>query len=45
MKSYIVLSGEVREALKKNKPVVAFESTIITYGLPYPQNLKTAEEV
>ncbi len=45
MKNYIVLSGEVREALKKNKPVVAFESTIITYGLPYPQNLKTAEEV
>jgi len=45
MKNYIVLSDEVRDALKKNKPVVAFESTIITYGLPYPQNLKTAAEV
>ncbi|KAJ8411374.1 hypothetical protein AAFF_G00173800 [Aldrovandia affinis] len=35
----------VSEALAENKPVVALESTIITHGMPYPQNLSTAEEV
>ncbi len=45
MKNNIVLSKEVKQALADSKPVVAFESTIITYGLPYPQNLQTALEV
>ncbi|XP_035257374.1 pseudouridine-metabolizing bifunctional protein C1861.05 isoform X2 [Anguilla anguilla] len=35
----------VSEALAENKPVVALESTIITHGMPYPQNLSTAQEV
>ena len=34
-----VLSPEVKEALKNNSPVVALESTIITHGMPYPDNL------
>ncbi len=42
MKNYIVMTKEVKKALTENRPVVAFESTIITYGLPYPQNLETA---
>jgi pseudouridine-5'-phosphate glycosidase len=36
---------EVSEALKKNLPIVALESTVIAHGLPYPQNLETAEKL
>jgi pseudouridine-5'-phosphate glycosidase len=38
------ISEEVRQALKENRPVVALESTIISFGLPYPDNFKTAME-
>ena len=38
--SKIVVHTEVSEALLKNKPVIALESTIITHGMPFPQNLK-----
>eukprot|EP00878_Enallax_costatus_P029934 GHUV01032506.1.p1 GENE.GHUV01032506.1~~GHUV01032506.1.p1 ORF type:complete len:398 (+),score=70.01 GHUV01032506.1:580-1773(+) len=38
-------SPEVRDALQQGKPVVALESTIISHGMPYPQNLQTALEV
>ncbi len=38
----IVYSDEVRNALENNSPVVALESTVISHGLPYPENLKTA---
>ncbi len=34
---------EVREALAQGKPVVALESTVITHGLPYPENLQLAQ--
>ncbi len=36
------LSEEVREALETGKPVIALESTIISHGMPYPENVKTA---
>jgi pseudouridine-5'-phosphate glycosidase len=39
------LSKKVQDALKMGKPVVALESTIITHGMPYPENLKTVLEV
>ncbi|OLP95003.1 Pseudouridine-5'-phosphate glycosidase [Symbiodinium microadriaticum] len=39
------LSDEVRAALADGRPVVALESTIISHGMPYPQNLQTAKEV
>ena len=39
------LSAEVREALEAGKPVVALESTIISHGMPYPQNVETARRV
>lgn len=45
MNEYLEFSEEVRIALEEKKPVVALESTIITHGMPYPENLKTAEEV
>jgi len=38
-------SDEVAEALQSNRPIVALESTIITHGMPYPQNLETARLV
>ena len=36
---------EVREALETGRPVVALESTIVSHGMPYPQNVQTAREV
>jgi len=38
-------SDEVRAALDKGAPVVALESTIITHGMPFPQNLEMARKV
>ena len=45
MKNYLDLSPEVDAALKAGKPVVALESTIISHGMPYPQNVETALKV
>ena len=42
IEEYIVISEEVRSALSKGEPVVALESTIISHGMPYPQNYETA---
>ncbi|MEO8759033.1 MAG: pseudouridine-5'-phosphate glycosidase [Devosia sp.] len=39
------ISPEVADALAKGRPVVALESTIITHGMPYPQNLDMAGKV
>ncbi|MGH1355617.1 MAG: pseudouridine-5'-phosphate glycosidase [Thalassovita sp.] len=41
----LTLSLDVAHALDANQPVVALESTIITHGMPYPQNLETARSV
>ena len=41
----IQFSPKVAEALAQNAPVVALESTIITHGMPFPQNLDTARRV
>ena len=45
MNSFLEISGEVKSALANNKPVVALESTIISHGMPFPQNVETALEV
>ena len=42
---YLEISKEVKEALENNRPVVALESTIISHGMPYPQNVETALKV
>ena len=42
---YIRVSEEVKKALEENRPVVALESTIISHGMPYPQNVVTALNV
>ncbi len=42
---HLVISKEVQEAMAAGKPVVALESTIISHGMPYPQNAETAFRV
>ncbi len=42
MNPYLNVSEEVRAAIVDNRPVVALESTIISHGMPYPQNVETA---
>ena len=39
------ISEEIQNSIKENGPVVALESTIISHGMPFPQNLETALEV
>lgn len=45
LENIISISPEVKKALEENKPVVALESTIISHGMPYPQNVQTALNV
>ncbi len=45
MQSFLLFSPEVAAARASGKPVVALESTIISHGMPYPQNVQTAREV
>ncbi|MBY7142109.1 pseudouridine-5'-phosphate glycosidase [Virgibacillus sp. NKC19-3] len=42
--SYLKISKEVQKAFDEGKPVVALESTIISHGFPYPQNVELATE-
>lgn len=43
MNKFINLSQEVKKAMEEGKPVVALESTIISHGMPYPENIETAK--
>ena len=45
LNAYLDVSPEVAAALAENRPVVALESTIISHGMPYPQNVETALHV
>ena len=42
---YLDVAPEVKKAVENGQPVVALESTIISHGMPYPQNVETAFEV
>jgi len=42
---YLEIKEEVKHALINNIPVVALESTIISHGMPYPENVKMAKKV
>ena len=42
MNMHVKLSPKVEAALKEGRPVIALESTIISHGMPYPQNVETA---
>jgi pseudouridine-5'-phosphate glycosidase len=45
LNDFLVVAPEILEAIKNNRPVVALESTIISHGMPWPANVKTALEV
>ena len=45
LNKYLDVAPEVAQAVAEGKPVVALESTIISHGMPYPQNVETALEV
>jgi len=45
MHQFLLFSPEVAAARSAGKPIVALESTIISHGMPYPQNVATAQEV
>jgi pseudouridine-5'-phosphate glycosidase len=45
MNERLVLSEEVAQALRRRKPVVALETTLVTHGLPHPQGLEAALEL
>ncbi|QIB27104.1 pseudouridine-5'-phosphate glycosidase [Caloranaerobacter azorensis] len=42
---YLEINSEVKKAIEKGDPVVALESTIISHGMPYSQNVETAKKV
>ena len=45
MRQFFEFSAEVEQALHEKKPVLALESTVITHGLPYPQNQEVAHKL
>ena len=45
LKAYMDVTPEIEEAVRTGKPVVALESTILSHGMPYPENLGFAREV
>jgi len=45
IEDHLDINQELQEAIKSNKPIVALESTIISHGMPYPQNKETALQV
>lgn len=45
MHKYLSITPEIEEALKNGTPVVALESTILSHGMPYPENLEFAHKV
>ena len=45
MNKFLDVKEEVKDAIESGKPVVALESTIISHGMPYPQNVETALKV
>lgn len=45
LSKYLCVSEEVAEAISSGTPVVALESTIISHGMPYPQNLECAKNI
>ena len=42
---YLSITPEIEEALKEGRPVVALESTILSHGMPYPENIEFAHKV
>lgn len=45
LKDYLSITPEIEEAIKQGKPIVALESTILSHGMPYPENVEFAHKV
>ena len=45
LEKYLDIKEEIKSAILKNEPIVALESTIISHGMPYPQNVETAIKI
>jgi pseudouridylate synthase len=45
MESFLEINSKVKHALENGKPVIALESTIISHGMPYPENIKVAKNL
>ena len=45
LNKYLSITPEIKEALEAGKPVVALESTILSHGMPYPENVEFAHKV
>ena len=45
LKKYMDVTPEIEEAVRTGKPVVALESTILSHGMPYPDNVAFAREI
>ena len=45
LKDYLFIQPEIEAAVKAGKPVVALESTILSHGMPWPENLEFAHKV
>jgi len=45
MNNLLQFSSKVKEAIRNKKPIIALESTIISHGMPYPQNIEVAKNL
>ena len=45
LEKYLSVAPEIAEAVKAGKPVVALESTILSHGMPYPENWEFSHKV
>ena len=45
LEKYLDIRDDIKKAIAENKPVVALESTILSHGMPYPENLEFARNV
>ena len=45
MNKFLEINEKVQKALENNKPVIALESTIISHGMPYPENIQVAKNL
>ncbi|MDF2557908.1 MAG: pseudouridine-5-phosphate glycosidase [Bacillales bacterium] len=45
LETFLEIHPEVQDAITNGQPIVALESTIISHGMPYPQNVETARQV
>ena len=44
-RDYLSITPEIEEAIREGKPIVALESTILSHGMPYPENIEFAHKV